>query len=157
MRYVLDTSVLLTGRQYEGELYTTPGVRRELRRHGSSEETEAFLDLKVRLASPDPASLAAVDAEADRSGDAVRLSPTDRGLLAVALELGASIVTDDYSIQNVASRLGVPYERIEQRGITETVRWRYRCTGCRRFLEEWRPVCPVCGARVRTTRAVPPP
>jgi len=62
---------------------------------------------------------------------------------------------DDYSIQNVATRLGVPYERVLERGIVEVVRWRYRCTGCGRFFDEPIKECPVCGSRVKTTRARP--
>ena len=73
----------------------------------------------------------------------------------IARELGGTVLTDDYSIQNVASRLGIPYEVILERGIREVVRWRYRCTGCGKFFEKPTKECPVCGARVKTTRAHP--
>lgn len=153
MRRVLDASALLSGASFDGELYTTPEAVGEVRRHGSTLQLDAILATKVRVLTPAAESLEAVDAVARETGDVARLSPTDRGLLALARELGGTILTDDYSIQNVAARLGLPYERVLERGISEIVRWRYRCTGCGRFLEEPLKECPVCGSRVKTTRA----
>ena len=155
MRRVLDASALLSGASFDGELYTTPEAVGEVRRHGSTPQLDAILATKVRVLTPAADSLEAVDAGARETGDVARLSPTDRGLLALARELGGTILTDDYSIQNVAARLGLPHERVLERGISEVVRWRYRCTGCGRFFEEPLKECPVCGSRVKTTRARP--
>lgn len=155
MRRVLDASALLSGASFDGDLYTTPEAVREVRRHGSTPQLDATLATKVRVLTPAAESLEAVDEVARDTGDVARLSPTDRGLLALAREICGTILTDDYSIQNVASRLGIPYERVLERGIVEVVRWRYRCTGCGRFFEEPMKECPVCGSRVKTTRARP--
>ena len=155
MRRVLDASALLSGASFDGELYTTPEAVREVRRHGSTPQLDAVLATKVRVLTPAAESLKAVDAVARETGDVARLSPTDRGLLALAREIGGTVLTDDYSIQNVAARLGIPYERVLERGIVEVVRWRYRCTGCGRFFDEPIKECPVCGSRVKTTRARP--
>jgi len=154
MRRVLDASALLSGASFDGELYTTPEAVAEVRRLGSTPQLDAVLATKVRVLTPSKESLESVDEEARRTGDIARLSPADRGLLALARDLGATILTDDYSIQNVAARLGVPYGRVLERGIREVVTWRYRCTGCGRFFEEPLKECPVCGSRVRTTRAL---
>ncbi len=155
MRRVLDTSALLSGASFDGELFTTPEAVAEVRRLGSTPQLDAVLATKVRVLTPSKESLDAVDAAARGTGDIARLSPTDRGLLALARELEATILTDDYSIQNVATRIGVPYGAVLERGIREVVEWRYRCTGCGRFFEEPTTECPVCGSRVRTTRARP--
>ena len=155
MRRVLDASALLSGASFDGELCTTPEAVREVRRHGSTPQLDAVLATKVRVLSPARESLEAVQAVARETGDTARLSATDKGLLALAREMDAEILTDDYSIQNVATLLGVPYEGVLERGITEVVRWRHRCTGCGRFFEEPTRECPVCGSKVRTTRARP--
>lgn len=155
MRRVLDASALLSGASFDGELFTTPEAVREVRRHGSTPQLDAVLATKVRVLTPAKESVGAIGTAARETGDDARLSPTDMGLLALARDLGATILTDDYSIQNVATRLGVPYERVLERGIKEVVHWRYRCTGCGRFFEEPTRECPVCGSKVRTTRARP--
>ncbi len=152
MQRVLDASALLTGRPFAGDLLTVPGVLRELRRHRVTPPLEAFLETHVRVFQPGAAARERVRAAADATGDAPRLSPTDRELLALAFELGATLVTDDYSIQNLCRILRIPYEPILMPGIRETWRWSYRCTGCGRTWPEWHPECPVCGSAVRTAR-----
>src|SRR3989304_1189446 len=143
IRRVLDTSALMSGRPFDGELFTTDEVLRELRRQDAmTPQLQMTLDLKVRVVSPSRESLAAVSAQSERTGDAHRLSPTDAGLLAVASEMAATIVTDDYSIQNLARVVGIPYEAILEGGITEVVHWRYRCTACGKFFDRWGDPCP---------------
>lgn len=152
MTRVLDASALLTGRQFPGDLATVPAVLGEVRRHGMTPPLEAFLDTRVQVLSPGRESVGRVRAASETTGDAPRLSPTDRELLALAMDLGATLVTDDYSIQNVARSLGVPYETVQERGIKEQWHWSYRCTGCGKTWPEWHEECPTCGAALRTSR-----
>jgi len=152
MKRVLDASALLTGRQFPGELATVPGVLRELHRHGLTPQLEAILDTQVRVLSPGDEARERVRAASESTGDAHRLSPTDRDLLALALDLGATLVTDDYSIQNLCRTLDLPYEPILTPGIKEAWTWTYRCTGCGRTWPEWHEECPTCGSPLKTAR-----
>lgn len=152
MLRVLDASALLTGRQFPGELATVPGVLREVRRHGLTPQLEAILETQVRVLEPSAEASERVGTAAEGTGDAQRLSPTDRDLLALALGLGATLVTDDYSIQNLCRVLAIPYEPILMPGIQETWRWTYRCTGCGRTWPEWHAECPTCGSPLKTAR-----
>lgn len=155
-RRVLDTSALMSGRPFAGELFTTDEVLQELRKQRAiTPQLETFLAVKVRIVAPSVEALTAMKKRAEVTGDAHRLSPTDLDILAAAAELGGTLVTDDYSIQNLAQEVGIPYESVLERGITTKVNWRYRCSGCGKFFEEWRDPCPVCGAKLRTTRASP--
>jgi len=156
VEYVLDTSALLTGRQFAGDLLTVPRVIEELGRKGQSANEESFLE-RVRVFLPSRESVARVAEAARGTGDDARLSPADADLLALAVERTATIVTDDYSIQNVARVLAVPFVPLEQRGITEVRRWHRRCTGCGRYIETAGKECPVCGSPVKTTRRPPGP
>ncbi len=149
---VLDASALLTGRPFPGELVTVPGVLREVRRHGLTPQLEAVLETQVRILEAGPEARKRVQAVAEATGDIQRLSPTDRELLGLALELGGTLVTDDYSIQNVCRTLAIPYEPVLMPGIREAWRWSYRCTGCGRTWPEWHDECPVCGSPLKTAR-----
>ena len=153
VRRVLDTSAFLSGRQFPGELLTTPEVLRELRRHGLTASLEAVLGTQVAVASPGRDSVSRVRAASQATGDFPRLSPTDVQLLALALEGGATLVTDDYSMQNVGTALGIPFETVLAPGITAQWAWTYRCTGCGAAWPAWHEECPTCGARLRTSRA----
>lgn len=152
MKRVLDASALLTGRQFPGELVTVPGVLRELQRHGLTPQLEAVLDTQVRVLSPGDEARERVRQASESTGDSHRLSPTDRDLLALALDLGATLVTDDYSIQNLCRVLDLPFEPILTPGIKETWTWSYRCTGCGRTWPEWHEECPTCGSRLKTAK-----
>lgn len=115
-------------------------------------QLEAILDTQVRVASPGNETRERVRVAGESTGDAHRLSPTDRDLLALALELGATLVTDDYSIQNLGRLLGVPFEPVLTPGIKETWTWSYRCTGCGRTWPEWHEECPTCGSPLKTAK-----
>ena len=155
MEYVLDTSAILSGRQFPGELVTVPRVLEELRRKGITASEETYLD-RVRVFEPSKDAAARVAEAARRTGDEPRLSPADVEILALALERGDTAVTDDYSIQNVARVLGIPFEAVMTRGITEVRKWHLRCTGCGRYFETAVKECTVCGSAVKTTRRPPP-
>lgn len=152
MRRVLDASALLTGRQFHGELFIPPSVLPEVHRHGLTLQLEAILETQVEVREPSPEALRRARAKGEATGDAHRLSSTDVDLVALAIDVQGTVVTDDYSIQNVAHALGVPFEPVMERGIREQWTWSYRCTGCRAVWPEWHDECPTCGAALRTAR-----
>lgn len=153
MRAVLDSSALLVGKYPElDEMMTTPEVIQELKRKGMSHELRSFIDVKVRISSPSEGAVKKVMEASLKSGDSERLSGTDVGLLALALDKKATLLTDDYSMQNLASVLGLDYRGVMFPEITTQVAWRYRCKGCGKRFEEYPESCPVCGSEVRTYR-----
>jgi UPF0271 protein len=79
--------------------------------------------------------------------DITVLSTTDHDLLALALDLGADLYTDDFAIQNVALVLGVKTVPILQRK-ARRVHWKYRCSGCGRYAKQ-DGECTVCGAPIK--------
>jgi UPF0271 protein len=149
----LDTSALMSGKTFEGELFTTPEVIGELRKFGVTLQLEAFIENKVRILNPGEEYLDRVRRKAEETGDAKRLSPSDIGILALAVELDASLATDDYSIENTAKAMGIRCDAVMMPAIREEVYWRYRCTGCLKFWPEWHSTCPVCGAKLKTSRS----
>lgn len=149
--YVLDTSALYYGKDLpEGyELVISPGVARELEREGMAERLELLLATRVRVLSPSRRSLEKVESEGKRTGDATRLSATDKEVLALAMDLGYQLLTDDYSIQNLARALGVPYVGVDQKGITKVLQWESKCVGCGKVFDAEVGECDVCGSRTK--------
>lgn len=152
--YVLDTSVLYYGKDLpaDHELVTSPGVVRELEREEMGQRLELLLATRLRVLSPSKRSIARVEDEAGRTGDSTRLSDTDKEILALAMELGYILMTDDYSIQNLATVLGVPYRGLDQKGITKVLEWESRCTGCGKVLGAEAKECDVCGSPTKVRR-----
>jgi len=142
---VLDTTAFIEGYETEEPIATIPSVREELE-DASAYRFDAMEGSGMHIQIPDEAAIDRVRAGARETGDFDVLSETDVRLLAAAFELDGTVVTDDYAIQNVAERLGVPVEVIARDGITEQRDWHFQCAGCGREFEEDRERCPICGS-----------
>ena len=152
--YVLDTSVLYYGKDLPlgFECVITPGVVRELDKEGMSARLELLMATRVRVSSPSDRSLKKVSEESEKTGDSRRLSEADKELLALALDLGYELITDDYSIQNLARAMGIPARGFDQKGIAEVFEWQAKCKGCGKVFPADVRVCDVCGTETRTRR-----
>lgn len=156
-RIVCDTSVLLAGGDPRGaasdEIFVTPSVISEVKRDEDRERLETLRETGLRIQSPSAASLKAIAEAATVTGDGQRLSPADKELLALAQELGAEILSDDRSIQNLAATLKIPYRGYAQSEIKGVWHWQsqWRCTGCAKVyeLEPPKNECIVCGHEVK--------
>jgi UPF0271 protein len=149
MKYAVDASFFFSELALEGELFVTPSVVDELTDLRSRCRLEALLAGGLSIRSPSGDGLDRVARAAGETGDAPRLSPADTGLLALALDLGATVVSDDYAVQNVALGLGLGVRGILQRKARPR-RWRFRCPGCnRRYAAAG--TCPECGSPLKRT------
>lgn len=84
------------------------------------------------------------------------LSETDKQLLALAVELKSAarnpqIVTDDYSIQNVATQLGIEFTALATFGIRRLLEWIRYCPACHReYPANYKSnTCEVCGTELK--------
>jgi UPF0271 protein len=149
MNAVLDTSLFFIEYTVSGDLFTTPSVVEELVDLRSKCRFESLLASGLRVAGPSAGGIKQVRRAAEKTGDTDKLSVTDRDLLALALDLGATLYSDDFAIQNVAHELGVAITPVQQRGAKKRL-WKFRCTGCRRFYRA-SGECPVCGSPIKRT------
>lgn len=155
MRLVLDASVLLSGKIVSSEhmLFTTPSVITEIKPGGRMRRNlEYLIEAGLIIRSPSKEMVNRIRAKAAETGDIKRLSETDIEVLALSKELDALLLTDDYSIQNIAILVNVSYCRVAQEGISKIFIWRYRCRGCGKFWEVFYKHCPICGSQLKTVR-----
>ena len=143
--HVLDTTAFITEYHTADDTATVPSVRDELEgesvyRYDAMEGADMYVHL------PEGGTTERVRRAAENTGDGAVLSDTDVSLLAAAFELDATLVTDDYAMQNIASRLDVNAEVIAQDGIAEERDWSFQCQGCGREFDENKERCPICGS-----------
>jgi len=153
MRLVVDTSALFSMENLppDVEVHVTPGIVAELRKY--KDRRLAYWEHALQVSEPSKESVEEVTRRAEETGDSRRLSQTDIDIIALARDLGAKILTDDYSIQNLARFMGVDYGTVGLKGIGKVLKWKLRCTGCGRVWEVEHRECPVCGSPLRSTRA----
>ncbi|MGZ4902086.1 MAG: NOB1 family endonuclease [Halobacteriota archaeon] len=146
--YVLDSPVFIYGVKVLGDTYTVPKVIEELTSVGAEVTLQALLKEGLKIEPPLEKDVNAVMEKAKSTGDYPKLSATDIDLLAKALQIDGTLVTDDYSAQNVAASLDIETKAIRQERIKRILTWRYRCVGCGRIYKTGM-TCPVCGSEVR--------
>jgi len=157
--YIIDTSAILSGIPINFNdtlIVTTNSISMELKPGGRDYRTFQFLKEKgLSLLSPSKNSREKVNAISILTGDKDRLSKVDIEILALALDMklkdqkNAIILSDDYSMQNVAHTLDIKFENIGQPKITKRFKWGCRCLGCRKKFNEKIKICPICGAATK--------
>ena len=159
---VLDTAALIAWpmERMRGGL-VVPSQRAELGR--ISPDREMLLDsIGLEWATPGNAALAQASELATQTGDMAGLSPVDLELLALSIEKNATLVTDDYRLQNLCERGGIPWLSVTMEGIQALWTWELRCTGCGAIQphpdaphagKEELGSCPDCGAVLRLRRS----
>ena len=145
--YVLDASAFIDQYETDESTATIPAVREELA-DGAGYRYDAMEGAGMHIHIPDEGAIERVRKAAKSTGDLDVLSETDIRLLAATMELDATLVTDDYAMQNVAQALDLDIDVIAKEGIEERRDWQFQCQGCGREFDEKHERCPICGAQL---------
>ncbi|PSQ36710.1 DNA-binding protein [Halobacteriales archaeon SW_12_69_24] len=148
---VLDASAFIHDYTTDEPTATIPLVREELEDEAGY-RFDALEGSGMRIHIPDSETVERVERAARDTGDAETLSGTDVRLLGAAFELDATLVTDDYAMQNVAEKLDVAVDVIARAGIEERRDWQFQCQGCGRTFDENRDRCSICGSDLERKR-----
>ncbi|MEM2971602.1 MAG: ribonuclease VapC [Candidatus Bathyarchaeia archaeon] len=158
---MLDTSAFIAGFDpfsIGEDQYTVPMLKEEI--------IEGFMPWvrfktaiesgKLKVKKPSQAFMEKVRTTAASAGETSYLSETDMQVLALALELknkGYSplIASDDYSIQNVANKMGIKFTSLVTFGIRFQLEWIRYCPACRKkYPTDYKfKKCKVCGTELK--------
>jgi UPF0271 protein len=160
-RIILDSSAFIAGfdpLSIRSIQYSVPEVEKELIA-GSLPWTRLKTALevgKVKIGIPKLNYLERIKIQSKQAGDLLFLSHADNQVLALALQfkdagLDCEIVTDDYSIQNVANQLGIKFVPLMTFGIRFRFRWRIYCPACyRKYPTDFTSKqCITCGTQLK--------
>lgn len=152
-RYALDAGAFYAGIPFmsSGSYCTTQAVFGEVKHikksHGA---IEALLDAgSLQVIDPDRNSIEKAKAAAKKTGDYQKLSQADVSIIALALQLKTTLLTDDYAVANVAAALKIPVESSSSKGIKEIRKWIAYCSACGRVFGPDATECPLCGNKLR--------
>lgn len=111
---------------------------------------------RLVIRAPKISVLKRVNEASKKVGDVRYLSEADTHVLALALELKDAgfdplIVTDDYSIQNVANKIDVSFASLMTYGIKFRFDWMLYCPAChRRYPSDYKfKSCEICGTKIK--------
>jgi endoribonuclease Nob1 len=158
---VLDTSAFVAGFDpfsLSTKQVTVPKVEEEIKRNSMIKmrlET-AIESVRVKVMIPTLEAQNAAQVSAGKVGDVWKLSEADIELLALALQLKKEgympkIVTDDYSIQNVAQNVGIEFLALATCGIKRMLEWVRYCPACHKEYSANRKAkeCQICGTELK--------
>lgn len=150
---ILDSAAFILGftQVSEGVAVTSSKIIEEARYGGAEYRALAGkAGGMIEIMDPKPEYIERVKEVASEMGEA-KLSEADLSLLALALQLkdegwSVCVITSDYSIQNMASKLEIEVKPILHRGIREIINWETYCSVCK-WVGEGKPgdPCPRCG------------
>jgi UPF0271 protein len=158
---ILDTSAFIAGFDpltVPEKQYTVPEVKKELIAGSMPwmRFNAAVENGKLMIRNPKSSVLQEIQEASRKVGDMRYLSEADLQVLALALELkGRSlsplIVTDDYSIQNVANKIDVEFTSLMTFGIKFRFKWILYCPACfRKYPSDYKfKICEVCGTELK--------
>jgi len=154
---VLDASAFIGGYQpSDKNNFTISEVTEELKDIQSKMIMKnALKDELLKIVDPDLESMATVETTIKQSGDSLRLSKTDKKLLALALYIkkvygGVILISDDYSILNVSKLLEIPFKTVLTPGIQRIYGWKKLCKGCKKeYPDDYSfDDCEICGSPI---------
>ncbi|MFA4855207.1 MAG: hypothetical protein WC634_01295 [archaeon] len=163
MLFLIDSSAVLNDFSFEfrpGHAYiTTPIIIGEFRDMRSRLLMENALSQRIlSLQEPEKETLGQVESLV-RSKGFDRLSKADLSLLALALDLKKQgrdfiLITDDYSIQNFAKMLKIPFEAAMRGKIGKEISFSLKCPACGKALQADSNAkkCPDCGSKLQRKR-----
>jgi len=158
---VLDTSAFVGGFDpfsIGEEQVTPPSVEEEIKSNTMRKIrfNTAVESGRIRIIEPASEFVDKVKATATSAGDSFYLSGTDIQVLALALEFktrgdNPQIVTDDYSIQNVAKKLELNFVSMITFGIRRFLNWIRYCPAChKKYPANYKETtCQICGTELK--------
>ena len=152
--YIADSAVFIMGYPVESTLLiTVPSVVNELKSSEASMRFDLAREDGAKVEMPQPDMIDEVLGMAEHTRDVEELSTTDVDILAKALERkdDATLLTDDYAVQNVAVMLGIDVKPVVQKKIRDILVWEKQCVGCRKRFDDG-DVCPICGSELKKRR-----
>ncbi|MBP2133607.1 UPF0271 protein [Methanomicrobium sp. W14] len=145
---ILDSSFFFVDIPVEGNSFAVPSsVKSELKDLLAKSKFDAMEEKGLFVAEPSKNSRKKAEAAAEKSGDLGVLSQTDLDVVALALETGGEVVTDDYALSNTAQTLGITVIPLQQRAAKKR-KWKFKCTGCGKYHDS-PGFCDVCGAEIK--------
>lgn len=156
---ILDTSSFIQGYSSSDPdtlLFTTYLVREEVREDMARIRLDNWIQTgRITVKSPDEEHMKKVMTSSKKLGENKALSDTDHSVIALALELSSeydvTVISDDYSVQNLSDELGLAHRGMITRGIKKRFNWVHYCPGCWKHFDgpQEENICPICGTELK--------
>lgn len=148
---ILDATSFYAGIPFASQdiSYTTPLVFEEIKHIKKDQDAITMLTEtnRLRIIEPEEKYVEMVVKKSQETGDYQRLSKEDVSIIALCLQIGGELVTDDFAISNVAKHMNLKVIPVMTKG-ADKMNWIYFCSGCNSSFSKI-SICPICGNKLR--------
>lgn len=148
---VLDATSFYAGIPFSSQevSFTTPLVYEEIKHIKKEQAAISTLieSKRLRIVEPEPKFSDIVRLKAKETGDFHNLSDSDISIIALCLQIGGELITDDFAATNVTKHLDLKVLPVMTKG-ADKMNWIYFCSGCEKSFSKV-SICPICGNRLR--------
>jgi UPF0271 protein len=149
---ILDATSFYAGIPFasQEQSFTTSLVFEEIKHIKKSHDAvQALIDLdRLKIIEPDQENIDFVLEKAKSTGDLSELSKEDISVLALCVQLKGELVTDDYTVSNVAKHFNLKVIPIMTKGISKMLDSVHTCPACNKVFEKISN-CPICGSKLK--------
>ena len=126
--------------------FTTQGVVSELKDSRSQMNLDVLkYSDRLKFSVPQDCLIEEVKKRIQLIDQQTPLSQVDIEVLALALQVNGTLITNDLSLQNAALHLNIPIKVISGKKITRLHKWQLKCKSCGEVILNEMKVCPSCG------------
>jgi len=155
-KYVLDATVFI-GYDFQmlqklenSQFYTTPSIFNELKDFKSRMNFEILQETKqIIISHPDHKDLIIIHKKIEKIDPNTLLSSSDIEILALSWKIGATLITNDYRLQNLAILLNIAINTLSGKKITEIVKWYLKCRNCGQIEKNNTDFCSNCNGELK--------
>jgi len=149
---ILDATSFYAGVPFSSQEqgFTTPLIFEEIKHIKKSHDAvQALIDLgRLKIVEPEEKYIKFILDESKNTGDLSELSKEDMSVLALCVQLNGELVTDDFTVSNVARHLNLKVIPIMTKGISKVLDSVYWCPACNKDFKKMSD-CPICGSKLR--------
>jgi UPF0271 protein len=156
---LLDTSAIIQGYSPSNSsiLFTVNEVLEEVKGNLTRLRIESMIKTNnLVILEPKKRFLTCIDRVSKDLGEKNVLSIADKKILALGLQLmdegyDPIIISDDYSIQNLSTYMGLKCKGLATVGIKKVLGWTIYCQGCKNKFDEmpYDKNCSICGTPLK--------
>ncbi|MDE1765895.1 MAG: nucleotide-binding protein [Thaumarchaeota archaeon] len=147
---ILDSTSFYAGIPFSSQdvSYTTPLVFEEIKH---IKKDQGAIDVliesdRLKIIEPEKKFVDITLGKAEETGDYQSLSKEDVSVIALCLQTGGELVTDDFAVSNVAKHMNLKVLPVMTKG-ADKIKWIYFCAGCRTSFSK-DSICPMCGNKL---------
>jgi len=148
---VLDATSFYAGIPFASQdiSYTTPLVFEEIKHIKKDQYAITMLieSNRLKIIEPEKKYVEMAVKKSQETGDYQRLSKEDVSIIALCLQIGGELITDDFAISNVAKHMNLKVMPVMTKG-ADKMNWIYFCSGCNSSFSKI-SICPICGNKLR--------